>query len=395
MKKKLIISNLVFAIALFFMIGGGDYANYGYVLLAAYLVLITIMFPNELFATFFSKGSTFLYLFLLYIACTSSFNINTCIATFTMFMPCMLIHTKLSILDNKESCKRQEKTFFFIILFIFLFYCYKSFELLKANPMALRLLISTEKDDSIVVGGGYALPYSLTILCPALVLNIQNVYSKANRIVIYSFIVIGSFLVVSSMFTTAILLLFAGFMYVFFKKIGKDKKITAIICMSIAVVLILFLFPMVKDYFLSQDANVVGRRLVEIDNILKGNKGEDEGDFLSRIELSLSSLKTFLSAPIIGIGPSVRYDYFEMEKLGVGSHSQWFDIFAIYGLFSVLLLSYLRKTAKGISKDNVALTLFILLGFLNPIFFFNLIFVTYYITPMFNYLWPSRNEKDK
>lgn len=386
MKAKLLLSNTLFIIALFFMIGGGAYAIIGYILIATYLVFTALLFNKSVFNAFSKNYVIPFYLFLLFVLLTSGLDINTTIALFTTFLPCLLFQVKKNIIGNNKELVISEKFFLIGIIGIMMFYCYRSLLLLNENPMALRLLISSEKDTSVVVGGGYALPYSLTLLCPFLLYGVRYVKEKIYKVLIYIVIAVGTYFVVRALYTTAILLMAFGYIIVVSSRMSNQRRKLFIVFAFFFFIVLLQFFPLIIDFFSNQEANVVGRRLIELDNMANDKKGGDT-DLLSRMSLMLSSLETFLENPILGVGPSVNYNYFEMEKLGVGSHAEWFDIFATYGLFALLLVSYLINSAKRILKNNFSLFLFVLLGFLNPAFFFTIILVVFYIVPMFNLLW--------
>ena len=379
-------------VALFFSIGGGKFSIIGYVLLAIYLVIMFFFFLKEIQVAFFNSKTIYFYIFLFFVFLTSGLDINTCLALFFTFMPCMLIEAKRCLLSNKENLRTVEKMCVFTILGILMYYSYQSLIFLETNPMALRELISVSKDDNIVIGGGYALPYSMAILCPFLLHGSRQMAIKFERYYIYIVITVGTYLVFRALFTTAILLMIFGYAVVIYKIVGFKKRKIVFVCCLIGIFLFSQIFSLITQYFLEQDFNVVGRRLLEISNIMNGNNGNDEGDFQSRIFLSLRSIKTFFYNPIFGVGPSVKFNYFEMEKAGVGSHAQWFDIFAIYGLFALFLVAFLKKVSKRTSENNISLILFVILGFLNPIFMFTIVFVVYYLVPMFNFLWPQNHE---
>ncbi|NYI50809.1 O-antigen ligase family protein [Macellibacteroides fermentans] len=396
MKAKLIISNIAFIVALFFMIGGGIYSIPGFILIAAYLILLTFFFTKYVKRSFLNKHSALLYLFLFYVLLTSGFDINTCISLFTTFLACILLPVKQEIIGNNAKYVKIEKLFFFITIGIMMYYCYKSLLLLNENPMALRLLISEEKDDTIVVGGGYALPYSMSLLCPFLLYGSQRIGEKLYKCAIYIVIAAGTLLVLRSLYTTALMIIFFGYLLVAMKKISAKNRALVLLFGVIVLFSFIQLLPHIANYFLNQDSNVVGRRLTEINNIINSTSGgDDDGDFTSRIKLTMSSIMTFLDNPIFGVGPSVHYDYFEMEKIGIGSHAQWFDIFAIYGIFALLLVSFLINAAKKISNNNYSLILFIILGFLNPVFSFTIVFTAFYIAPLLNFLWPANKHYDE
>ena len=250
--------------------------------------------------------------------------------------------------------------------------------------MGLRELVSTQKDDSLIIGGGFSLPYSLAILIPGLLLfNKQKSLPKVTRAIGLVLCAFFALLVFSALYMTAIILMIAGIGLALVYGYSRSKQALIMIMILVAAVISYEFIPILINEFSPEGTNILIRRFDEIDSLLSGNNVSQSQDLFSRLQLSLTSIKTFLENPILGIGWESGYNFYALEKSGVGSHAQWFDIFACYGIFAILLIKYLQKSATlTIKKANVTLTLFVILGFLNPCLQFTIVFVAYCLVPM-------------
>lgn len=99
---------------------------------------------------------------------------------------------------------------------------------------------------------------------------------KFERYYIYIVIAVGTYLVFRALFTTAILLMIFGYAVVIYKIVSFKKRKIVLVCCLIGIFLFSQIFSLITQYFLEQDFNVVGRRLLEISNIMNGNNGNDE-----------------------------------------------------------------------------------------------------------------------
>ncbi len=82
--------------------------------------------------------------------------------------------------------------------------------------------------------------------------------------------------------------------------------------------------------------------------------------------------------------PIIRYNSFEY-KVGSLEHSEWFDLLAKFGLFSIFLMVYLfrpKKVYKGNQGFKLAFIFLLILGMLNPVHFFNIYFIVFFYIPL-------------
>lgn len=394
MNVRYTLLNLSLIVAMFFLIGGGYYYMIGYVLYLLFIALSLILYPQESLNAWFGKNALWLWLFLLFYFVTSSFSITGVASLFTRLSPVLLYVLYKNILQKRPYLIEKSKWIVMAIMAIMLYYCYRSFLFLQENPMGLRELISNNKDEAVVVGGGFALPYALCIVVPFVLWKLkQGVVTGFSRIVFIVFVVIGALLVAYSLYMTALIILAFGCIWVFIKDYPLDKKVIAALMVGGVVYLCYEYIPLLLNTISGDDTQVLLLRFDEISSIMSGDDISEASDFYSRILLTLSSITLFFQNPLIGVGYKGNYDSYALVDLGVGQHAQWFDIFAIYGIVALLLIAYFVNATKFYhlkARNNVAVLLFVIVGFLNPIFLFTIILVAFFVAPLIDICWNNK-----
>ncbi|MEO7048017.1 MAG: hypothetical protein ABI091_22145, partial [Ferruginibacter sp.] len=103
----------------------------------------------------------------------------------------------------------------------------------------------------------------------------------------------------------------------------------------------------------------------------------------------------WIEHPIFGIGYEYGFSTPKMMAAGLGNHSEWLDSLATYGIFIIFLMIYLFKSKKVYRQNQgykLALILFIITGFVNPIHLFNIYFVVFFFVPLLdNYFFDWKN----
>lgn len=382
MKLYFIIYSIVLLIVSFCFIGGGYLAIYGYILMPLCIITGTIVYRKYSSIVWFSSLAILLYIFLLYVFVTS-FDFNITYSLFVRLSPILFFKLYMNVILSNNQLVPIAKKMVYLWIGVYIFFCYKSFIFLQENPMGLREIISIAKDNTVAIGGGFALPYALCFFLPFVVGKFkQGVnFSVFEYIYFCIFLLIGILLVAKSLYMTALIILFVGCLYA----LSKERSLSQQIVFWCVVFLLMFGFyhyiPVLLELISGNETTVLLRRFNDIDILLQGDNLSNAGDFYARLQLSLSSLLVFFDNPVMGVGWQVAYDSFEMEKLGVGSHAQWFDIFAIYGFFSILIILFFIKSSSNVfvkMKNNLSLLLFVLTGFLNPVFSYSMLFVTFF-----------------
>ncbi|NRD76331.1 hypothetical protein HPT25_02370 [Bacillus sp. BRMEA1] len=291
-----------------------------------------------------------------------------------------------------------------MVLFSMLFYFIGAIQTylgLKKYPLAARELATGNgllQDTYVSLGiGGFGFVYS------ALILNILLLYFVIKKTAevqkIYKWICFVCFAMISMMlitasYTTSLLLLFIGIIFVLFIK-GKLGIISSVILL---ILFFLLFSSQVIGYFLINAAHLFENNQVinsKLLDLAQGFVGGGVGSQTSgRGHLYLASLETFLKNPLFGIyGP-----FNNSLNSEVGGHSGWFDLMAYYGLFGslplfgVIFLQF-KKQLKYYSNHPyqqvilAAQIIFIVLGFINPVtYIYQIGFVLFAIAPALPFL---------
>lgn len=383
LKRRMWIGNILFLMSFFCLYGGGFLDNYGYMLLMGYIVYMFLVFPRESSSVFFSHLMFPLYCFLLFFLLSSGFNTKIVLSLFgkLAIIPIAVLHNNL--LHKYPPLISVHKWAIMGIFILISYFCVQALLLLKVNPLAMRELISTNKDESIIVGGGFGLPYSLSLFLPILLPIIkENGVKSFKSLTLILFTVLGITVILMSQYMTALLFLLIGYFLVSITKYSKVKRIMFLIVGFILFFNLYMFLPDIFDMLGFSDLEMLSRRLDEVTSLASGSM-QDASDFSSRIELSLTSLKTFSENILFGIGHKYNYHFGRMLANGVGMHAEWFDWLAIYGLFSILLFSYLIKGVSKLHiKESIATIMFLFLGFFNPVLSFQIIYIVYYLVPI-------------
>lgn len=196
--------------------------------------------------------------------------------------------------------------------------------------------------------------------------------------------VVGVKCVVDSTFTTAILLLVLGVILVF--SLSDRSPVRNFLICLIAIPGV-FLMTDVLGRFLSSlqmESADVTVRLNELGALLQG---EGSGDNIaSRLKYFKHSIDAFLESPLLGYNFAIN----PLER--IGSHSEWIDIFAIYGLIGgiPLLCSIIikLKNTRAMAKEfrlpyyGLLTLIFVIYGFVDPFLrLYHLGFAMFFLLP--------------
>lgn len=131
---------------------------------------------------------------------------------------------------------------------------------------------------------------------------------------------------------------------------------------------------------------MISERLTVIGNALQGRGDGNSNDIFSRFNLYFSSLRVFKNNFLYGIGYEFGYNTEKMLGVGLGSHSEWFDLLATYGLLgSIMLFTFLFTKFKENSETMIIKLgglIFLILGFLNPNDSFTIYLVVFLLLPL-------------
>lgn len=248
---------------------------------------------------------------------------------------------------------------------------------LQTNSNAARLLTSSQTDEGATMllrsqnVGAFDFIYGLVIVFPALIAMLKNGRKKLMKV--YACILImGVFTcVIKSNFTTALLLMFMGFLlpYIF----NGSKNTGVKLCMFI---LIAAVAPLSLPYFLrfvyNRTTSILAKEKIKGLLLFMSGIGGAE-DVSSRVTLFKMSLISFLKNPLLGVG-----GYYRTTTIAnVGKHAQFIDDLARYGIIGGIPLLWFiyNSIKKSTAHDRIMSTaffpsvvIFCVLGFMNPIY---------------------------
>ena len=188
---------------------------------------------------------------------------------------------------------------------------------------------------------------------------------------------------------TAIILLaveIIGIIMALFEPNGKRRKLYYL-SFSIIMIIIIFVFfiPIISFVLDNMQSERLAQRfnsLLDLRQVGGDINQVNDGSFAQRLMLAQTSLNSFLSSPIsflIGIGDhSVSFGG-DLEKSGIGNHSEFIDVSARYGILGIIVFWNILKNYLNMLKQVagyryiyrfvvIIFFIFIVMGFLNPVF---------------------------
>lgn len=370
-------------------------------LFVIWIVTSYIAFPTVFKQSITQKRYLFLFAFLVFYFLSTSLGRGFFQGfVFTLFM--MRVVSPILMYDILRSCnKKTQKIFVASLILVFVYYASWMYQLIDRYGAELGIKNSIIQDDNEdYVDTAFAYVYSLPILVVALIINVRSIIKQRKKQVttigrmkiIAGLLLIAYFsvLVFKSLFMTAIVLLIIGVCLGFFYNKNGNKWIVR---SSIAILLLAFVFITQYDN-ISKTVETLGsqstdQRVKELYLTLTG-KNDQAKDITARQNLTNISITTFLHHPIMGTNHLLggkRY----ADNI-VGNHAEWFDLLALYGIFAFLLFyivyTSLRKQYYD-TKEFIPSIIYVLMGFLNPMFYFVVNLTMFVIVPLLNSFNPQ------
>jgi len=238
-------------------------------------------------------------------------------------------------------------------------------------------------------------------LCMMLLLNVKSVLLYVLNIVIIGFSL--WFLLFVNQRATAfflLLLMFFGVIFVSLLRNNKAEKIAiTYVVFGSFFLLMLFLIPVLKWASSLFSSERMISRINSLIVFLEGTPSFSKGDssLFLRIELAQTSISTFFnnfSNFFFGIGERIHGDSIEeLVQSGVGSHSEFLDCLAEYGLMGgVVIFGFISEIFKKIyslcssniirRQVKVILSGFLIYSFLNNSFSASTFYVLFLLLPL-------------
>ena len=210
----------------------------------------------------------------------------------------------------------------------------------------------------------------------------SNVWTK---VLLLFFCVTGIKCIIDSTFTTALILLVVGILVVLLMKPNATKRniLICFVCLFVVLSAGQLLGSLLESLTLESDDVTI--RLHEIGGLLKGEAGGENTE--SRFVHFTKSIECFIQYPLAG------YNFAKHPVCTMGGHSEWVDMFAVYGLLGAVpllatIIIKLRRTSHALRTKlqypffSVLLFIFIVFGFLDPFLrLYHLGFVMFLLIP--------------
>lgn len=402
-----------FIVFIFLKIGSANtvsITNFTLVLFYIWLLSVFLAKPRVVFKIlnqihYYSLFIFLLFLFLGFSYANGVFSTVKAIGAFIQVLAPIFMYEFYS----KFLSKKTVRNLIVITLGIYIYYSFKTILYLELNPLAAREMVSIGVDDSLLIGGGFSLAYGFAILIPVLVYLAFN-YSKFEeqifinnlftRVLIFFAIIVFLVTIYQSMFAISFLIMLFGSLYSLIRMNKVKKKNNTLLygVFIIAVFIILSanqLMPLLQNYLASLNT-VISNKLLVLLNLSDYSNIKDTGSLGTRLELYMNSFYIWLDNPFLGVAYKYDFSTTKMIAIGMGAHSEWLDLLAKYGLLSVFLMIYIF-TPKKVYKYNqgykLGFILFIILGFLNPIYIFNIFFIVFFYSPLLDdYFFSFQNN---
>lgn len=288
-----------------------------------------------------------------------------------------------------------------IVVFILVDLCIKviyTIGLLAENPAIVKQSsvagASAERTVSILAAD-YSTVYTCVLIATFLLYVFVKSQNSFMRWFYLAVFVLLTYFVFNCSFFFALLLLFYGVLAVFFIKRPIWFIITPIIFFALVVI---FKNPISTfcAYMSRQDywSDIIRGKWYDMYLLLRfGSDAAYMSDM--RLDLIIQSWETFLKYPLFGV--------YSLNIRGseVGYHSGWLDGFASYGILRYsLFLAFLAKARKELLQDNkmrnafhVACSIYLILGFINPVVFPQIWVVFFVLIPFITDTMKAKTPK--
>jgi hypothetical protein len=250
---------------------------------------------------------------------------NTAINAHDVFLIVILIFSTYYMDCNKKATKNIAKCSTVYVVMIAVVTLFR----LRSNPTLCRLL--ARGNDQIQAENGSFFTATMTTITAFSIIFLMYcsiaVYSKHKEYFLMSLLIL--YLLLKSQLTIALVTAIMFFFVILW--LGENsawKRATVFFLVVIVIVVFMTEIDFVSDILMKMVAGTEwsSRRISELLGIIK-NRNFGDGDWAVRINLTKSSIVTFIHNPILGHGISA--DDFMNE---IGGHSTYLDMLAGFGI---------------------------------------------------------------
>lgn len=321
-----------------------------------------------------------------------SFIIRSCMCWFYM---------GVGIFIKKYGSEETKRASFHLIMLLLVITSLTSILVVRDYPTAMRGLDNGSIDIkglesilyrrntatwSMVFGMTFLLPFAITAF-------------KRTKNVVYLFVVsVLSYCILKSQITMGLLMAAAFILLIVLKPISPKK-----LCIIVGVLILLswvfseyladLIYWLYINVFGGNTDNMLGKRFYQLYVSINGMKLV--GTFGGRFDLYMTSIKTFLEHPLIGVNAHSKgtIPYSSLINI-VGLHSQFFDMLATTGIFCTAILAYIfiyliRKMGGMIEELNdrnlfyYSIIMLVAFMIMNPTYYSACVFLVVFLGPSY------------
>ena len=367
--------------------GVQDFGAVRFVLFIIWFIVVSFSYSKIIVPVLLQRRFLSLYCFALFYFISSSFSIplstsfNRCIGFLSTTSPILMF-------ELLKHWPRSRKIFFLLFIsLVFLVNFYLAFQFVNVMNVSSLRYAHEFGEEFYVIMIAFNMCYAISLALPSICGLFYETKGRFLLRVLVLFVIISLFVFLfNAQFMTAILVATIG---VFLEVIYRKKLniiVTSFLCLIICVISFYIFLPFVIEQLReNRDYEVVTRRLMEINSVMLGKENQAE-DMGARQDLNMMSVLTFIDNPIIGVNHRINPNIHVNEQ-GIGNHATWFDTLAKYGIFSIFMFFFIFSSLKKQKKEicsPVTMIMFIVLGFLNPLWLYPQIFSAFLFCPLLN-----------
>lgn len=368
------------------------------VVFGLWLIAVILSFGKKIGVILTQRRFLALYVFVVFYLISSvvivpfGTAINRCVELLCIASPILMYEF------IKDKSHNIRISFVLFTSFIFIVNSYLAFQFINLIGVDSFRNAQEFGDEFYVIMISFNMCYALSLIVPAFWGMYKELKNKfLYRLLFIGLIILLLFYLLRAQFMTAIIIAFIGLTLEFLYR----RNIKIIVASLVIVIVTSFSLFVVLPITIQQlkgrgDFEVLVYRLVEIENVISGND-EQADDYNARKNLRTMSLSTFINNPLFGINHRINSKV-HVNDQGIGNHAEWIDCLAKYGFFSLFLFYFLFDSLKRQKKEihsPVTMIMFILLGFLNPLWLFPQVFAAYLYIPLLYSVGRGANKNSR
>ena len=247
---------------------------------------------------------------------------------------------------------------------------------------------------------GYGFATAITILTIFLLGLLLHGFFDYNKNLVTGVVALIIVMIITIYMTestiTFMILVFGLFCCFFFKKNNKKLFYFKLAIVPLLIVGLVFLLPRIGEWMIefSESKIEVSKMYQRIYSLghffLYGTEDTEAAYSINRFTIPFTTLKTFLDNPLTGVAYKHGYGFLRPYLFGVGNHCEFPDALANFGIFGgscfysiffVQITDILKYRIEH--RSYLWLVVLFLLGFFNPLRYFYVNLVLFFLIPAF------------